>query len=276
MKIIPHGLLFASVTTLGCIGALPTSTGTGGQGGAAGAGGAPPGGLLISPDRNGAFDGSNAAGVVGAWWSTGDDYASPGMGNVAGAGDCPRAGFAQSQCSAIMSPDPLAPTFAPDPGGRGMCTSGVSAMVLPDSTGQPAWSAIWGNIIGFTLNTPAVDANGNVPHAPTGQYDAVARGITGFAFDLDGSVSAVRVAFQTQGTENSPAYWGGAFMDVSPVAGPGHYAIHWADVGGPAYVTAPAPFDPSKLEAIQFHVPATAFEARPYSYCIRNTTLLTD
>jgi hypothetical protein len=157
-----------------------------------------------------------------------------------------------------------------------MCTSGVSAMVIQDSTGQPAYSSIWGNIIGFTLNTPPVDANGNTPHMATGQYDAVARGITGFAFDLDGSISALRVGFQTQGTENSPAYWGGAYADLSPVRGPGHYEFHWADVGGPFYLTAPPTFDPSKLEVIQFHVPATTGASRPYSYCIRNTTLLTN
>src|SRR4029077_12392373 len=144
--------------------------------------------------------------------------------------------------------------------------------VLPDGTGQLAWSSIWGNIIGFTLNTPVLD--GNVPPEVTGQYDAVARGITGFAFDIEGDVRWLRVAFQTQGTEFDPAYWEGATRDVSPVMGPGHYEIRWAEVGGPAYLASPPPFDPTKLEAIQFHVPSD-FENRPYNFCIKNTVMLT-
>ena len=269
------GMLFLSIATVGCIeaGALPMPVGKGGQGGTAGAAGAPSAGILINPDGNGVFDGSNAAGVVGAWWSTGDYYALPNMGNVPGSGSCPADGFAASQCSVLTTPNPGIPLFAPDPGGRGMCTSGVAAEVLPDSTGQLAWSSIWGNIIGFTLNTPVV--NGNVPPAATGQYDAVARGITGFAFDIEGSVSRLRVAFQTQGTEDAPAYWEGATMDLSPVTGPGHYEIRWADVGGPAYLGSPPPFDPTKLETIQFHVPSSDLETRPYSFCIRNTVMLT-
>lgn len=265
---------FVPIATVGCFGAgaLPMPAGAGGQGGAAGAAGSTSRGILIVPDENGVFDGTNAAGVVGAWWWTGDYYGVPGVGNVPGAGDCPSAGFAASQCSVITAPGP-GDTFAPDPGGRGMCASGVTAQVLPDATGQLAWSSIWGNIIGFALNTPASD--GSKWPDSLGQYDAVARGITGFAFDIEGDVSGLRVGFQTQGTENAPAYWAGTTMDLSPVTGPGHYEIRWAEVGGPGYLASPPPFDPSKLEEIQFHVPSTNYETRPYSFCIRNTFLLT-
>jgi hypothetical protein len=258
------GTLFVSVATVGCFGAgaLPMPAGTGGRGGTGGAAGSPSRGILIVPDQNGYFDGSNAAGVVGVWWSAGD-YS---------AGTCQADGFAASQCSVITAPPP-GTTFAPDPGGRGMCASGVAAQVLPDATGQLAWSSIWGNIIGFDLNTPVPP--GTIPTAPTGQYDAVARGITGFAFDIEGDVSWLRVAFQTQGTEDSPAYWFGSAMDLSPVTGPGHYEIRWAEVGGPFYVAAPPPFDPRRLEAIQFHVPSVDFETRPYNFCIKNTVMLT-
>ena len=282
------GMLFLSTATVGCFeaGALPTPAGTGGQGGAggsagstpggtggsAGSPGSTPGGIVIVPDQNGHFDGSNAAGVVGTWWWTGDYYAVPHSANMAGFGTCPAAGFAASQCSVITSPPP-GTTFAPDPGGRGMCASGVAAQVLRDANGDLAWSSIWGNIIGFDLNTPV--SPGTTPTEPTGQYDAVARGITGFAFDIGGDVSRLRVAFQTQGTEYEPAYWAGATMDLSPVTGPGHYEIRWAEVGGPIYLGSPPPFDPRNLEAIQFHVPSSDFETRPYNFCVKNTTMLT-
>ena len=269
------GTLFLSLTTVGCFGAgaLPMPTDTRGQGGGAGAGGAPPGGILIVPDGDGVFDGSNAAGVVGAWWWTGDYYDVPHGGNLPGSGDCPSAGFRASQCSLITAPAP-GDTFAPDPGGRGMCTSGVAAQVLPNATGQLAWSSIWGNMIGFSLNTPA--SNVNAWPDSLGQYDTVARGITGFAFDIEGDVRWLRVALQTQRTESAPAYWAGTTMDLSPVTGPGHYEIRWAEVGGPAYLASPPSFDPSKLEEIAFHVPASDFETRPYSFCIKNTVMLTD
>ena len=284
------GMLFVSLATVGCFGeGALMPAGTGGQGekggvgggaaagagraGTGGAAGRPFNGILIVPDQNGYFDGSNAAGVIGAWWWTGDYYAVADSVNMAGFGSCPADGFSASQCSVITAPPPET-TFAPDPGGRGMCASGVAAQVLPDATGQLAWSSIWGNIIGFDLNTPVTA--GTIPTEPTGQYDAVVRGITGFAFDIEGDVSRLRVAFQTQGTEYDPAYWAGVTMDLSPVTGPGHYEIRWADVGGPIYLASPPPFDPRKLEAIQFQVPSSDFETRPYNFCITNTTMLTE
>jgi hypothetical protein len=234
-------------------------------------------GILLVPDSTGAFDGSNAAGVIGAWGSTGDDYAPDG---TPGAGDCPKAGFSQPQCSTITTPIPGQP-FTPDVTGR-MCTSGVAALVAPLDGGQPAYSSIWGNFIFFDLNHPpspasdggsdgGLDAGSGIG----GVYDATAHGITGFAFDLEGTVSRLRVEFATMGTELNAAYWEGALMDLSPVSGAGHYEIRWADVGGPAYLTAPPPFDPTKLERIQFHVPSQAAAATPYSFCLKNITLLT-
>jgi len=140
------GMLFVSIATVGCFGEgalMPSGTGgqgdKGGVGGGAGAGTPPTGSggaagrasadILIVPDQNGYFDGSNAAGVIGAWWWTGDYYAVADSANMAGFGSCPADGFAASQCSVITAPPPET-TFAPDPGGRGMCASGVAAQVL--------------------------------------------------------------------------------------------------------------------------------------------------
>jgi hypothetical protein len=239
-----------------------------------GDGSTPSPGIPIVPDESGYFDGGNAAGVKGSWLSFGDWYSGSGM--PAG-GECPAAGFAMSQCSTIVAPLPGRP-FTPDPSVRGMCTTGASAQVINDDAGAPAYMAIWGNAIGFNLNSfdgpekyPATD--GGI--VALGNYDAVARGITGFAFDIEGSITRLRVEFPTEGTWNDPAYWQGATMDLSPVRQPGHYEIRWADVGGPMYLASPAAFDPTKLQSIRFHVTSDPLQATPYSYCIKNTVMLT-
>ena len=171
-----------------------------------------------------------------------------------------------------------------------MCTTGVAAQVIPDGTGQLAYSAIWGNMIGFDLNTPVsagadggvdggtgagADGGADAGAIDKGIYDAVAHGITGFAFDIEGSFSRLRVQFATEGTWYDPAYWQGATMDYSPVRTPGHYEIRWAEVGGPHYLASPPPFDPSKLQAVMFHVTSDMLQTTPYSYCIKNVVMLT-
>jgi len=228
-------------------------------------------GIKLVPDGDGHFDGTNEAGVIGYWWSTGDDY---GMDGTPDNGTCPMDGFSAAECSMLASPTP-GMFFQPDAGGRGMCTSGVAAQVIADASGSPAYSSIWGNMIGFQINTPGPSDGGVAMRMP---YDAPAHGITGFAFDIDAVPTGghIRVTFQTVGTENSAAYWGGASGDASPIAGPGHYEMRWADIGGPMYATNPPPFDPTEIEAITFHVYSNAVAPVPYSFCINNVMLLTD
>ena len=228
-------------------------------------------GIPLVADQNGHYDGSNAAGVVGYWWSTGDDY---GLDGTLGGGDCRKNGFPASACSVLNTPTP-GTFFQPDATGR-MCTSGVTAQVVNGSDGLPAWSSIWGNIIGFDVNNPGGISDGT---SMRGVYDAPAHGVTGFAFDIDSVPMGghIRVGFQTQGTENNAAYYGGANMDVSPVLAPGHYEIRWPSVGGPLYLGPMAPpFDPTKLDGIFFHVVANNFSPVPFSFCVSNPTLLTN
>ena len=167
-----------------------------------------PGGILLTPSSAGTYDGSNPAGVVGAWWSTGDDY---GPTAIRGTGDCPMAGFPNADCSVINMPTPGKP-FAPDPNGL-MCTSGIAARVLSDDGGTADYMAIWGNMIAFDLNVPlAVDGDGGAEAgvgsidsggATKGEYDAPAHGITGLAFDIytPPAPGNFRVEFTIQGTE---------------------------------------------------------------------------
>jgi hypothetical protein len=294
--------------------ASPSSGGSGGgsvMAGHGGAGGRAPGDggqettsneIALTPNARGYYDGTNQAGIIGAWWATGDDYGSDGS---PGTGNCPQAGFPNSDCSNVTSPTPGKP-FAPDPSGRGMCTSGVAAAVLVGSDGVAAYSAIWGNDIGFNLNTPApadggvaqdaelagigpTDANATVDARgqPTGSdasvpgqkgvYDVSVHRITGFAFDIDTPPPYdLRVEFQTLGTENNAAYWDGVSAASSPIGAGGHFEIHWPDVGGPAYLhDAAPPFDPSTLEAIDFHVTTTTMPVR-YSFCVSGIVMLTN
>ena len=227
-------------------------------------------GFPLIADGDGHYDGSNAAGVVGYWWSTGDAY---GMDAVLGDGTCQADGFPAADCSVLTTPAP-GTLFRPDPGGRGMCTSGVSAQVINDATGSPAYGAIWGDVIAFDLNNP-----GSFPAGPPTRlaYDAPAHGVTGFAFDID-AVPAMhmRITFQTVGTENSSAYWDGATSDDSPILTPGHYEMRWPEIGGPKYLTNPPPFDPTQLESITFFVYSNAVAPVPFSYCITNVMLLTN
>jgi hypothetical protein len=232
-------------------------------------------GITLVPDGDGHFDGTNPAGVLGSWWSASD---STGSDYVLGDGTCPAAGFPLAACSTLTTPTP-GTAFRPDPGGRGMCTSGVDAQVILDANGIPAWSSIWGAIIGFNPNNPGTIADGTTLIAP---YNAPAHGITGFAFDIAFNTAAVpggaplRVAFQTVGTENSPAYWMGATSDWSPISGSGHYEMRWNEIGGPMYVIGPPPFDPTTLKAIQFQVVASATGPVPFDFCVNNATLLTN
>ena len=268
---------------------MVADSGTAGSSGRspAGAGGSSTG-ILLPPSSAGTYDGTNAAGVVGAWWSTGDDYSST---SIRGAGNCPVAGFPDADCSVINMPTPGQP-FAPDPNGR-MCTSGIVARVIPDKgSTDPDYAVIWGNDIAFDFNSPS-DLNGDggteagvggvdSGAGTKGQYDAPAHGVTGLAFDIDTppTAGAFRIEFQTQGTENNGAYWKGASSQSSPVNAPGHYEIRWPEVGGPLYLIVtgptPPPFDPSRLQTVTFHVTANAATAVPYSYCISNVIALTN
>jgi hypothetical protein len=239
-------------------------------------GGASPG-IAITPNATGFFDGSNAAGVLGAWWATGDNYD---FGGTHGTGTCPIAGFANPQCSSIATPTPGKP-FVPNPTGTGMCTSGIAAEVLAGDGGAPAYSAIWGNMIGFDLHDPPgfyTDAGvlgADAGLTSKGQYDVSAHGVTGIAFDIDTPpLGNLRVEFETMGTESNAAYWAGSASNASPVVA-GHNELRWSEVGGPFYLTNPPPFDPTKLEAVAFHVITNASAPVPYSFCINNVVMLT-
>src|SRR5262249_33224659 len=111
-----------------------------------------------------------------------------------------------------------------------------------------------------------------------GTYDALAHGITGFAFDIATPPPGghLRVMFATPGTENHPAYWDGLVNDVSPVSAPGHYGSRWREIGGPFWFAGAPPSDPTEIEWVAFHVVSTDIEPVPFDFCISNLVLLTN
>jgi hypothetical protein len=251
----------AAATSMGCGSSKNNNPGDGGGGGA---------GIDLTPSADGFIDGTNAAGIKGAWYSYGDWYA--GMPTMAGAGDCVSKGpFTVDQCSSITSPIPGAPFT--NTGGQ-MCTMGTAAKVLDMN-----YSAIWGTGIGFDLNNGGTDDGGTgVKEA----WDATAHGVTGFSFHIDTPPTGgqMRVEFPTNAvvgtTDINSAYWGGESMDLSPFNKGGDYSFHFADVGGPKYLTPHMPFDKTKIISMQFHVVTNTSSAIPFSYCISNLRALTD
>jgi hypothetical protein len=252
----------STTTSVGC------SSGGGGSTGTAGTSG---NGIDLVPNADGFFDGMNDAGIMGAWYSYGDWY-NP----TAGSGDCAvMGGFSAAECSSITTPTPGEP-FA-NTGGK-MCTSGTVAKVVPMAgSTTPAYSAIWGAGIGFDLNNAGNDGG-------TGKngWDATAKGITGFSFDIDSPPvgGQMRVEFPTNAalgtTDINAAYWGGAGANLSPINTGKTYSFKLSDVGGPSYLTSPMPFDKTKILSMQFHVVAGTSSTIPFQYCISNLKALKD
>jgi hypothetical protein len=216
-------------------------------------------GQLLTPDEKGRVDrGSTGATGIQGRWSASVDLER-----------CQKVGkHAASECSVLITPDPQAPAFRPT-ADLGLCTVGVVAKVIPRPDGRPDWENMWGARISFTLNDDR-------------PYDAPAHGVTGFAFHFDSEPAphtGVRVQLPTLTANEQPAFWGGA---SPPVAGAGETSpvhagrneLRWSEVGGPPWLDNPPRFDPTKLIAIMFLVPAHPTGARGFSFCIRELTAL--
>src|SRR5215831_14857999 len=266
-----------AVTTAGTNAGCGSSKGSGGSGGADGGAGTG-GSIPLTPSDTGFFDGSNAAGILGAWYSYGDWY-NP----TAAMGDCAiKGGFTADQCSSIASPIPGTPFMKT---ANGMCTNGTVAKVvsMAGST-TPDYSDIWGAGIGFDLNNAGTDdggTGGKLPFDAT-LVTATKMAITGFSFHIDTPPTGgqMRVEFPTNKvpgtTDINSAYWGGATANLSPFTKGGDVSFHFKDVGGPMYLTSPTPFDPTMILSMQFHVVSNTSSTIPFMYCISNLKALTD
>jgi hypothetical protein len=181
--------------------------------------------------------------------------------------------FGEDQCSQITTPVPGQP-FTKTDDGR-MCTAGTAARVIMDATGAPAYSAIWGAGIGVEIDAGST-VGAKVP------WDATADGVTGlgFAIEMPPVGGQMRVELPTSAapgvTDTRPAYWGGETMNLSPFTKAGTYSFHWADVGGPMYLTPHMAFDKTKIISMQFHVVPNTSSPIAFNYCISNLRALQD
>jgi hypothetical protein len=154
-----------------------------------------------------------------------------------------------------------------------MCTSGIIAKWIYGSPGlTPDYSPGWAGIV-LELNMPDWPERSASAGPPAGQsYDAVAHGVTGFAFDIDsepapGAGLLVTAAGPWQSSAGSGLiYWGGAQLDASPVHA-GHNEFRWNEVG-------PGSFDGTQILRLGFLVAGNDSEAVSYSFCINNLTAL--
>ena len=259
-----------SISLLSTFAIIALATGATGTGCSSGGGGNSGAGDPLVPTADGFFDGLNAAGILGAWYSYGDWYGGPDpAAPMAGGGDCGKANYTADQCSAITAPAPGQPFM--NTGGK-MCTTGTAAKVL-----DMMYSAMWGAGIGFDTNNAGNDGG-------TGKnaWDAGAHNVTGLSFHIDMPPTGgqMRVEFPTNAltgtTDINAAYWGGETMNLSPFTKTGDYTIKWADVGGPMYLTPHMPFDKTKIISVQFHVVTNTSSSIPFDYCVSNLRSLHD
>ena len=257
-------LLCSAALAAGCSSAAAPAANGGGGGGGKGGGGSTGTGVSVdlTPSDKGYIDPTmNSLGVVGTWYAYGDGLDSAGTAH----GDCQTAGHPDAACSKILMP---APGSFPNVGGK-MCTNGTVAVVADKvgMVGMPDYGKIWGAGI-------AVDLNNAGGLTARGTFDAVAKKVVGFSFDLDMKpLAGIRVEAQTvptDGTEPGNDYWGAtSSYPTSPVV-VGTNTVKWSNITGPKGHV----FDPTKLEGLQFHVPATTSSGGPYSFCISNLKLL--
>jgi hypothetical protein len=241
--------------------------------------------IPLTPTATGFVDDATSN-VIGAWYAYGDSVgsgASVALGADMANSDCIlKGGFPASACSVINNPSPGKP-FMPDASGA-MCTDGTAALVLMKG-GADDYTDLWGAGIGLDLNNPGGDAG------VKGYYDASAYKGVSFTFTattLPAGDMRVNFPFMGQHGTDSP-YWDGGGdgpMTSSPLTGtpanPQNVTIHWADVGGPAYLKGqtpsidPAmyPFKPSAVQAIQFQVFTNNKTVTPYAFCVSNLALL--
>jgi len=223
----------------------------------------------LSPDARGWVDESTTGttGIQGQWRAFGGETGA----RSGGAGACETEAF--GECSSVFEPVAGLP-YAPTPG-LGMCTSGIIARWIANSNGLTPDGSPGSAGIVFDLNVPDWPGRQTSLDAPPGQaYDADARGVRGFSFDIDSeppagsgmSVEVTSVGPDMAWPATTVARFRRANGDISPVHA-GHNEFVWDDL-------APDPFDASKLVSIAFLARGTDASSTSYGFCIDHLTAL--
>ncbi len=240
----------------------PTGTSTSPPPASDGGGGSSSGGgtgTALTPDPNGYFGpSSNSLGIQGAWYAYGDDWGA----NGAPPGDCENKGMhAASVCSSITFPSPAMASDAGDGGYTSsfpqstpgtMCLSGTAAKVVGSD-----YTNIFGIGIGLDFNN-----QGGVKMP----WNATQNHVVGFSFKIAGipTGGSVRVELPIPATDAS-----GSDSWSSTVMANGSYTVDLTSSASDTHGLKPAftptgtqpPFDATKIESIQFHVPTNTSAA---------------
>jgi hypothetical protein len=216
-------------------------------------------GVALMPDPNGYLGpSSNSLGIQGAWYGYGDDWGT----NGAPPGDCEVKGMhAASACSSITFPPPASASDAGDAGFTSsftqatpgtMCLSGTAAKVLASD-----YSNMFGIGIGLDFNN-----QGGVKMP----YNATMNHVIAFSFNVAGipKGASVRVELPIPATDAA-----GADSWAQTVTTDGAYRVDLSTAAGDTHGLKPAftstmtqpPFDATKIESIQFHVPTNTSAA---------------
>lgn len=220
----------------------------------------------LMPSATGYID-ATSLDIVGAWFAYGDDIGS----NGAPPGPCVTKGMhsdsaGTDQCSIVTSPPPPADggtaSFPQTTAGT-MCLSGTAAQVIGT---PPDYSNIFGIGIGLDFANPS---------GTPGTWDATTNHVTGFQFTVAGlPATTVRVEVNEPATDVSGDAWsytltgnGQATVQLASGSGAGQLSPAFT----PAMGTTQPPFDPTKLESIQFHVVTNTTSSTMVSdFCISN------
>ncbi len=241
-------------------GGTGSSSGAAPDGGGSGEAGGGCTTVPLTPSATGYVD-TTSLNIVGAWFAYGDNVGT----NGAPPGPCTSEGMhPASACSAITSPPPASDggtaSFPQQTAGT-MCLSGTAAQVIGT---PPDYSNIFGIGIGLDLNNPS-----GTP-AP---FNASANHVTGFQFNVSGlPTGTVRVEIQEPATDKTGDAWSYTLTGAGPVtvqlasgSGAGQLSPSFTP---PTGTTQPA-FDPTNVEAIQFHVVTSTTGAVPVSsFCV--------
>jgi hypothetical protein len=140
-----------------------------------------------------------------------------------------------------------------------VCAKGTAPKVQDMTT----YAKQWGFGIAFDLNSPT---------ATKLAFDAAAKGIKGFAFDITGSTpSKLRINVTNREIDNETN-----FKEFTlPIAGSAQ--VPFTELKQGSWITDPAlkrAFDPTKIYSVQFHVFTDIDGPRPYDFCVKNFRVL--
>jgi hypothetical protein len=139
------------------------------------------------------------------------------------------------------------------------CARGKAVQVVADpATGVLAYELQWGALLGIAMYEPGESV-----------YDATARRVIGFAFDLSGVAPLeLRVNVVTPETIGAPHF---VTALVTPFS---EHTLLFSDARQGSWIVNPSALDTSRVSAIEFHVSTDAWAPKAFDFCISNLRVI--